>query len=175
MNGIVLCAVLMAGAPALKGRLAVDPLVGEWVLEGAIVRGGLSVPPLVAVRYTFRTDGRYVVRKGDEESTEAYTADREAKPAPAIDLGARRGVYRVDGDRLTICVAAADDTPRPQSVEPPDLSKYAVLLFTRGKRKKKDRRSMGSKGPPNRTVHLTRAATSVNLETRHRARPVQVT
>src|SRR5262245_63875886 len=135
MSGLLVCVMLVSGAPALKERAAADPVVGEWVLTSAIVRGGPAVPPLATVRYTFRPDGRWVVRKGDEESTEAYTIDPKARPAPAIDLGARRGVYRADGDRLTICVAAADDTPRPEAVEAQDLSKYAVLLFTRVKPK----------------------------------------
>ena len=133
MPGGLLCLGLVVGAPALKGKPVADSLLGDWVMDRAIIGGRPSAAPPAPIRYRFGVDGQWFIDTGAGERRERYAADPAAKPAATIDLGGRRGIYKIDGGKLTICIARFKDALRPTAFESPGGSDYAVYYFTRVK------------------------------------------
>jgi uncharacterized protein (TIGR03067 family) len=108
--GLVALAALALAAPSPKDPPKKDPpaLVGEWRL----VRMNGERPGVPWVEM-FGPDGTCVVRTGrpgkEVEDRGRYTANPASSPA-AIDYvfdtregGNIRGIYKVEGDTLTIC------------------------------------------------------------------------
>lgn len=111
--------------PMAQTRLSPDfaALQGEWQAVASEQQGGpVDAQPAVAFVETFVVEGRSFRRfqtlsdgrvlSGDEGS---FVLDSQASP-PAIDFhlwqGSIRGVYRLEGDQLTLCVVR-DDGARP--------------------------------------------------------------
>lgn len=112
MTGIWLGLVLLPGAPALKDRSPPQDLTGEWVFETGERQEQV---PEVPYRYRFNKDGTWTVFRGvkEEIGPRGFKADPSVVP-PAVDFNTPpadrdsplvRGIYRIDGDRLTICCA----------------------------------------------------------------------
>jgi uncharacterized protein (TIGR03067 family) len=131
-------------APGPKERPAVDPdLVGEWALK-AVTQGGVAVRGhLIPAHAEFTAGGERFGRNrnGVIVSTERYAADRARTPR-AIDLwnpadGAvvARGVYAIDGDRLTIVYVTDAAADRPTKADAPAGSKVVQVVY---ERKRKD-------------------------------------
>jgi uncharacterized protein (TIGR03067 family) len=144
---LLLGAALTIAAPGLKdppekGR----PLVGEWVAERATVAGA-EQPGNVRVRYVFRADGTWAMYDDDgrvsARDSQTYTVDAGKRP-PAIDLsgsgpkGGRRGtvegIYKVDGDTLTLCLAMGK-AGRPTAFESSKEAPTMLIVFKRAKAK----------------------------------------
>jgi uncharacterized protein (TIGR03067 family) len=142
MNGFpALALALSVGAPVLK-----DPpkkpeplaLVGSWVCTG-IVDGGRTNSADVEARIEmeFTADGKIRLTKGGEaEPDGTYTADPKADPA-TLDFslepggGVLRGIFRADGDTLTICCEDADQGKRPARFAAPAGTKLMLLTFAK--------------------------------------------
>jgi uncharacterized protein (TIGR03067 family) len=114
MGGSLLLVALAVGAPALKDK---DPtgLVGEWVVESCVQAGNPVRYPDEAT-ITLGPDGRFAFAvRGFPTNVARYVADPTANPPrfdlrrddlpPGWPLGDREwvGIYKRDGDRLTIC------------------------------------------------------------------------
>lgn len=143
--GLALVLVMIGGrsgaAPALKPPPAGDPrLVGRWAVARAF-NGREEVTKLNrGLEYEFRADGRWVIRRDGKEYLAApgrYTADPGATPA-AIDLVPQpadpmgpvvRGVYKVDGDTLTLHTRPGAD--RPAGFEPAGAASLMTLTRVR--------------------------------------------
>jgi uncharacterized protein (TIGR03067 family) len=132
-----LALALPLAAPALKEKSPKGPgLVGEWVGE-RLVSGGFEDPAAPTLRYQFTRDGKWPgTRNGTRLGgpSRSYTLDLKPDP-PAIDLvydegrgdaGKYLGIFRLEGDRLTICFAQ-ENGPRPRSFEPSDGVTLVVL------------------------------------------------
>jgi uncharacterized protein (TIGR03067 family) len=136
---------LTLAAPNLKDRAGKPDLVGEWVVESTTVNGATRAPPGDELTYTFTKEGQWIIRRGGKESVSpnrAYTVEPDARP-PRIemmtdktraDLTGRSGIYKVEGDTATICVAPAQQ-PRPTAFESTIENRHVIYVL---KRKKKD-------------------------------------
>jgi uncharacterized protein (TIGR03067 family) len=112
---------LFAGIPTAAGDPPVDEMAiaGTWVIESA-KDDGKDEATLKDARITFK-DGKVELKTGDgEKLTGTYKIDPSAKPK-AVDITlkvgdfpiTKKGLYSLDKDRLTICLAIDRDAERP--------------------------------------------------------------
>jgi uncharacterized protein (TIGR03067 family) len=140
---LALALVVAAPAPKDKDTKKDGPaFVGEWVGVKAEV-AGIPLPATVGeMRMEFKANGKVMLKDGDKAAEEgSYTADPKKDPAE-IDLtppptGGKAetlvGIYKVEGDTLTLCLAVAG--VRPTSFESPAGSANMLLTFKRAKKK----------------------------------------
>jgi uncharacterized protein (TIGR03067 family) len=145
MNPTVLAGLaLVVSAPALK-ELPKKPhdLTGEWVMESTTIAGTTRPATGLELVYEFTKEDKWLIRRADKElpaANRGYKADPKAE-TPTIDLMTdntrpemtRHGIYKVEGDTLTICVATTKQ-PRPTTFE---STADRTIIYTM-KRKKKD-------------------------------------
>jgi uncharacterized protein (TIGR03067 family) len=133
---VVVVGGLAHGAPALKDRPEAGPgLAGDWEAVELTVGGRPLDLKGVRTGYRFTPDGRRGQIHGGRapDRLDPFVADPRARPA-AIDLmdaakpggPVSVGIYRVDGDRLTLCLVPIG-TPRPTEVGPPAAGTRYVL------------------------------------------------
>jgi uncharacterized protein (TIGR03067 family) len=144
MNPVLLALAVSLSAPAAKEAPKKDPpaLLGEWVGEKAEAAGmPLPVPP-GGITMEFTADGRLVTREGTKPPEEsAYTHDPKKAPAE-IDITPPRGakdmtfigIYKVEGDTLTLCLGIAGK--RPAKFESQVGSDSMLMTFKRAPKKK---------------------------------------
>jgi uncharacterized protein (TIGR03067 family) len=138
---------LTLAAPALKERPSKgDGLVGEWVIESSVTNGRpRKQPGGEPTRYRFEADGTWITLRGERKTggERAYRIDREANP-PAITLKYEPaeqdgrealGIYKVEGDRLTLCYYRPGHTPRPKAFESTEGSGLSLVILKRVKPK----------------------------------------
>jgi uncharacterized protein (TIGR03067 family) len=143
--------VVALAAPGPRDKPPEPSVVGEWVAERTTFAGGDRPLPKEPVRYVFAADGTWATYRGDRKSpgqNRTYSVDPATSPA-AIDLGfdeidadrdppsqrqVVRGIYKVDGDRLTLCLALAG-RGRPTAFESAADKPTTLWVF---KRLKKD-------------------------------------
>jgi uncharacterized protein (TIGR03067 family) len=138
---------LAVAAPLPKDPPKKEPpsLVGEWVLESRTT-GGVVGPPFTlsgGLRYTFPADGECVVSPGPGVPPGRYSfaADPKADP-PALALrrpGPRAemavdGIYKVEGDTMTLCWDHAPGGARPKAFESPAGTQVRLYVFKRVKK-----------------------------------------
>jgi uncharacterized protein (TIGR03067 family) len=137
-------------APGPKEKPPEPSVVGEWVAERNTFAGNDRPLPQVPVRYVFAPDGTWATYRGDKKHPgehQTYTVDPAKSPA-AIDLGydeidadrdpaaqhqVVRGIYKVDGDRLTLCMAPAG-RGRPTAFESTADKPTTLYVFKRFKK-----------------------------------------
>jgi uncharacterized protein (TIGR03067 family) len=140
MREIALMLMLGIATPALADPAQVAGLAGTWTAAKA-ERDGAPAPELVGHRLVFEAD-RYSIAGADGKPLYAgtYRVDASADP-PSIDFFGKtsegadatwEGIYRLDGDSLTI----VDDAPDPAKGRPAELaapagSGYVLLDFER--------------------------------------------
>ena len=142
----LLALAVAVSAPAPKETpKATAPLVGEWVVEKVVAAGADVSPPPAAAgawRFAFGADGQVAVTDGrDKPAAGAYTADLKADP-PRVDIlpapgsgdAPQYGVYKVDGDTLTLALANKE-ADRPAKFESPAGSQVILMVFKRAKKK----------------------------------------
>src|SRR5262245_19314512 len=125
----VLALALTVAAPGTKEAKKDAPgLVGEWAAEAATVGGKAENPP-PGTTWSFTADGKSVRKIGDGLKTAEGTYKADAKKDPAqVDISEgpkgspMTGIYKVDGDTLTLCLAQ-DGEERPTAFESPAGSK----------------------------------------------------
>src|SRR5687767_12848592 len=115
MHATLLVALAVAvGAPAPKADPKTESaIVGEWVGEKATAGGKDRPVPAGGIRFTFKADGKLIVKEGKRENPDEATYTIDAKkdpaeidfvpPAEKAERGTVRGIYKVDGDTLTLC------------------------------------------------------------------------
>jgi len=136
---------LAVGAPG-KESPAKDPpsIVGEWVGEKAVAGGKEQPVPAGGITFTFTADGKMTVKEGarDKTDTGAYKTDAKKDPAE-IDIIPPEdkkeptvlGIYKVDGDTLTLCFARGKAGPaRPSKFEAPEGTDAIVITLKRAKK-----------------------------------------
>jgi uncharacterized protein (TIGR03067 family) len=137
---------LAVGAPGAKDPPAKDPpsIVGEWVGEKAVA-GGKELPvPKGGIGFTFTADGKLTVREGEREKADTGSYKVDAKKDPAeVDIippedkkePTVQGIYKVDGDTLTLCFAKGKaGAGRPSKFEAPEGSDAIVITLKRVKK-----------------------------------------
>lgn len=117
---LVIVVTLIAAAPAPKDApsppAAVNPLVGEWVVESHVASGKPLPRVGKAERVTITSD-RWKVSK--ESEAESYLSVDATKDPPQIDVWVPdqdgevrcRGIYKLDGDTLTVSYTLGKDRP----------------------------------------------------------------
>jgi uncharacterized protein (TIGR03067 family) len=117
-------------------------LQGTWTATQA-ERDGKSVDDVVGHRLSF-TGARFQIRSKDGKTLHAGTFRVDPVPKPAaIDFEHTEGVlkgkawigiYRLDGDTLTVCDNAPNlDKPRPAAFDAKGASGYVPITFKRAK------------------------------------------
>jgi uncharacterized protein (TIGR03067 family) len=129
---------LTLGAPGLKDKPAAHDLYGEWEFVSAVDGGKPDPVTSPPYRYRFNRDGTWQVFRGDAETAgrRGFKFDPKADP-PTLDTNTPPagpesplvlGIYRVEGDRLTLC-KAFPGKPRPTAfAAPPQSECYLVVL-----------------------------------------------
>jgi uncharacterized protein (TIGR03067 family) len=142
MTPIFLGIAIVLGAPTVKDPPKKDPpsIVGEWVLE-SMTLAGMAVPAPEAAKLTFTKEGKCVSvdKAGGKPDESSYTVDSKKEPKE-IDIkesaGMRdmtmSGIYKIEGDTLTICLAIMGERPKALAVN----DKNSILIVL--KRVKKD-------------------------------------
>lgn len=136
MSPLLVGLALAAGAPAPKDR---PPIAGALVGEWAVLEVG-GRPPAGPQAVEFTADGKVMFRAGPRPpNADRYRADPARAPAE-IDIDpfdthqlSARGIYRVAGDTLTLCLAHGG--PRPTRFESPAGSKVTLMTLQRVKTK----------------------------------------
>ena len=142
MTPVLLLLATTVAAPGGKdAEKAPDALVGEWVAE-SLVKGGKPAKVQEGTGMTFAPGGKAVLAERGKGVDATYTTDPKKDP-PHIDLmvpgpdGGKgkglSGVYRLDGDTLTLCFGPEGD--RPAGFDSPAGSKLMLMVL---KRKKKE-------------------------------------
>ena len=134
--------VVEIGAPAAKDPPKKDlpSLVGEWAVDSAIESGKPDNPP-PGTTWTFTADGKSVLNVGGQALGESmYTVDPKKTPATVdVEAGplgkALKGIYKVEKDTLTLCIAEGDKE-RPTAFESPAGSKVVLITLSRVPKKK---------------------------------------
>lgn len=137
---LVMVMATLAQAPATPpSDAALQAQQGTWRTVSS-VRGGKAGPPEILQTIVRHVEGAHVTWKRDGKAFAGTTIvlDPDAQP-PAIDVlpdgGPSRdqrvlGIYRLEGDTLTIAMADAGQ-PRPTSFESPEGSRVTVQTFRR--------------------------------------------
>lgn len=135
---------LLVAAPALKAPSAKDVgLEGEWVLVDQVIRGK---PDKITRRFVlvFQADGVCLSGNGTDEATYHFhfVIDGTARPME-IDMKSHPkagdkwapGIFRVEGDTLTVCQATSVDEKRPTKFEPSADPPNWLYVYKRVKKK----------------------------------------
>jgi uncharacterized protein (TIGR03067 family) len=115
---LVLGLALAVGAPALKPAptpAEPNPLVGEWSLETWMFNGAYI--PNLGEQFEFTTDGKFRSWRNDRTlGTGSYELVPKVEPAGldwTDETETRKGIYKVDGDTLTVCLSNDAKGERP--------------------------------------------------------------
>lgn len=132
--------VAVLGAPGPKDGAGPKDVTGDWVVVEQVIDGkAVKVDGDV---YRFEPDGTLVFRLGGKDRNQPrsrYAADPAAKP-PTIDLyvdakpdsPVSRGLYKVDGDTLTIAVGELN-AERPKELASRPGSKVSLMTLRKVK------------------------------------------
>jgi uncharacterized protein (TIGR03067 family) len=137
-------AALAPAAPALKDKTPQEaPVVGEWVRVGHTEAGAPVPPDQQPHHQTFGTDGvwdYWYGARADNSGRKSFTTDAKQKPA-TIDIHMNpngpptwRGIYKVDGDTLTLCLVTGD-RDRPKAFDSTADRPTTIWVFKRVKDK----------------------------------------
>jgi uncharacterized protein (TIGR03067 family) len=112
----ILTASSASAAPALKAKPQPNPIIGMWV-RVSITEAGQTWPVKPTLQWEFTADGqRFATRQGNDRLQSRYTADPGGKPG-TFEIkwadGGIHGVFKVEGDSLTMAVADLS-VPRPK-------------------------------------------------------------
>jgi uncharacterized protein (TIGR03067 family) len=137
---------LTVGAPMKESPKKAEPpsLVGEWECVEFIGGGRTATANEVAqigIRMEFTADGKFRCREGKRDYPEGtYKRDPGKDPAE-VDYTAggimkgNKGIYKVEKDTLTICVAEGG-ADRPTKFESPAGTRVMLVTFKRVEKKK---------------------------------------
>jgi uncharacterized protein (TIGR03067 family) len=146
MNAMMLGLAFVASAPAPKDQpKKIADIVGEWVVETMTLDGKHNSKPSFELVYNFTVDGDWLARRDgvqlkttprrievDSKSKPStvdviYSSPRPGAPAPPNMYG----IYKIDGDTLTICFGPE----RPKDFGPPEDKGMLLMTFKRLKKK----------------------------------------
>jgi RNA polymerase sigma factor (sigma-70 family) len=120
-----------AAAGKGAGQEDEDKIQGTWVLVSAQKGGQDMVEEELKGRKLTFTGGKMTVKKGDrEEKTATYKLDptKMPKEIDTADGDKRlRGIYKLDGDTLTLCVDEGDERPAEFASPPGTPAELLVL------------------------------------------------
>jgi RNA polymerase sigma factor (sigma-70 family) len=132
----------LADKPAAAGKEGAqkeeEKIVGTWAFQ-SLVQGGQKQPEedVKEAKLTFAPDGKLAAKlpKGEKEGT--YKLDPAQKPK-AITLttetgGTILGIYKLEGDTLTLCMGHENDNDRPAEFASKEGTKVVLVVLKRQK------------------------------------------
>jgi RNA polymerase sigma factor (sigma-70 family) len=140
--GTIVCARRMpADKPAAAGKDEApkdgQKILGTWAVASCEVEGQ-KVPEerFKETRVTFAPEGKWT-RKGDKEEEGTYKLDPAKNPKEITfttdERGTELGIYKLDGDTLTICLEA-NGNDRPTEFATKEGSMVNLIVFKRVKK-----------------------------------------
>ncbi|HEX3151128.1 MAG TPA: TIGR03067 domain-containing protein [Gemmataceae bacterium] len=129
-------------APALKEKPPKEPtIIGEWVRVDHKNAGTPVGPDHATHHQVFSADGQWEYwygARGQSNGSMKYVTDTRQSP-PTIDIGmggngGYRGIYKVEGDTLTLCLAIGN-RERPKTFESSADQPTTLWVFQRVKSK----------------------------------------
>lgn len=139
----VFCAVVGCSRQESRKSTHSNPdlmeLQGEWKCIG-VESGGKKVPKekLSEAKVLLKiSEGKFILGSNGDYSTLSFSIDPNSNPK-AIDTKhpegrTSRGIYRLDGDRLTWCDPGHADLPRPTEFSTPAGTPQTLWTFERVK------------------------------------------
>lgn len=140
---VLLPAVAFApAAPGIKDKAPKpQPIAGEWLRVGHTEAGAERGPDHDPHHQVFGADGQWEYWYGDHKGNpgrKTYSIDARQNP-PTIDIHMNpdgpptwRGIYKVDGDTLTLCLVTGD-RDRPKKIQSSADDPTTVWVFKRVK------------------------------------------
>ncbi|MBV9126392.1 MAG: TIGR03067 domain-containing protein [Planctomycetes bacterium] len=134
---LLLAGLLLAAAPGQRNGL--KDLQGTWTVV-SVERDGKMVPPEKLQGWTWTVQGdKYTFQPGDQSIEGTYRLDQRRKPwtieatrTNGPEKGTTlMGIYRQEGDTLTICFSPAGKTERPSHFASPPGSGLALYVLKR--------------------------------------------
>ena len=146
MNATVLLALALGvGAPNLKDKEKAPSLIGEWEVE-SVGTNGNPIAATPGLRYTFTVDGQWLIHRNGKETApgtnRAFEFDLKRNP-PTVDLLSNTklantsrllGIYKIEGDTLTIVGTRAKGVERPTKFDVTEGSGMTVYVLKRAKK-----------------------------------------
>ena len=119
-----------------------EAIKGKWVAV-SIKQGGFTAPDELVKAFKFEFDGKNYTNTGSGGQSEegGFTLDSSKSPRTinfdiktGNDKGKKQlGIYKLDGDKLTIVASTAGSTDRPKSLEPDANSPELLIVLKREK------------------------------------------
>ncbi|HEV3262550.1 MAG TPA: TIGR03067 domain-containing protein [Gemmataceae bacterium] len=112
---------------------------GTWTAV-SIEQGGekLAEEKVKDSRITFGADGKAHMKHGDKAQELTYELDSAKKPKQITLKGddgkTMLGIYKLDGDDLTICICGEDSNERPTEFATKDGTKTHLVVLKREKK-----------------------------------------
>jgi uncharacterized protein (TIGR03067 family) len=138
VTSALLFLTLVPTAPAPKDApkpAADNPLLGEWVVESHVASGKV-LPKVGKVETITITKDRWQIEK--ESRSESFLSLDPTKDPPHIDVwvpdqeeNRARGIFKVEGDTLTVCYSLSPD--RPTKFESTPKSGHYLITLKRTK------------------------------------------
>jgi uncharacterized protein (TIGR03067 family) len=135
---------LATSAPAPKDAPKNEStIVGEWVVDSMTLGGLAGLKSPAGVKYEFTGDGHWLIHRGGGEARieREYKLDSKTDP-PSIDVSegiakprVTLGIYRLEGNTLTLCFAGTGEADRPKTFESPAGSRVLLLVLKKVKKR----------------------------------------
>ena len=145
MGNLLLGMALAVGAPNLKEKDKTPSLVGEWEVESMGTNGAQNATT-PGLRYTFTEDGQWLIHRNGKETapgaSRAFEIDLKRNP-PTVDLVSNTklanpsrllGIYKIEGDTLTIIGTRAKGVERPTRFDNLEGSGMTMYVLKRAKK-----------------------------------------
>jgi uncharacterized protein (TIGR03067 family) len=135
-----LTAALALAAPAAEVKKDEDRLQGEWKVQ-SLENAGKKAEPKEFANWKLIVSGDKMKALDGKDVMDEYSfrLDPAAKP-PAIDMtilaGESKdktlvGIYRLEGDTLTVCVSEPGKRDRPKEFRTTEKESHLLLVFQR--------------------------------------------
>lgn len=142
-NGLIVVAagLLLAADSKDDVKKELDPLQGNWVAV-SLERDGKSLPEdqLKVLTRTVKGDQYAITRSGESVGKGTFKVDPTKMPK-AIDItrdeakdGVILGIYKLEGDKYTICYSAPGSKVRPKEFAAKDGSGNTLAVWKRDKK-----------------------------------------
>jgi uncharacterized protein (TIGR03067 family) len=135
-----LCVLVLLAADNPAEKKA-DELEGVWMITAMVQDGSEETKPPAEAKITFKA-GKATNQFGEETREATYLSDATKKPATlditpsdGPDKGkTRKLIYRIEGDKLTLCGARDPEDPRPTEFSAKKGEKQLLLMLKREKK-----------------------------------------